>query len=170
MKRLRAAVILIVLSLGVARAGEGWPLQLGIFPPVQLIPEDMAVRGIKLNLPYSANDRVVGIDVGVASAGADMEVLQVNLYNRVYGEMTGLQVGLLDTIGSGNGLQIGLLNRVSTVFQGIQISLINVAEEMTGVQIGVINRTEFLSGLQIGVVNVIEESPLPFLPIINMSF
>jgi hypothetical protein len=166
MKRLRAAVILIVLSLGVARAGEGWPLQLGIFPPVQLIPEDMAVRGIKLNLPYSANDRVVGIDVGVASAGADMEVLQVNLYNRVYG----LQVGLLDTIGSGNGLQIGLLNRVSTVFQGIQISLINVAEEMTGVQIGVINRTEFLSGLQIGVVNVIEESPLPFLPIINMSF
>lgn len=170
MKRVCTACVFFLLCLGVAQAGEGWPLQIGIFPPAQLIPEDMAVRGLKLNLPYSSNDRVVGFDLGVAGAAGDMEALQINLYNRVYGEMTGLQIGLLDTIGSGNGLQIGLLNRVNTVYQGIQISLINLAEEITGVQIGVINRTQFLTGIQIGLVNVIEESPLPFLPIINMSF
>ena len=170
MKRVVLMGAVFVLCCGSANAESGFPLQIGVFPPVQLVPETMNVSGLRLNLPYSANDRVVGIDLGIASSAADMEALQVNLYNVVYGDLTGVQIGLLDRIGSGSGLQVGLLETVNTVYAGVQIGLINNAEEMTGLQIGLINRTEFLTGLQIGLVNVIEESALPFFPIVNLSF
>ena len=172
MKHALIAVAVLVLFLaGAGRAAEqAMPLQIGIFPPAQLVPEDVDIRGIRLNLPYSNNNHVVGIDFGIVSTAGDMEALQVNLNSIVYGEITGVQVGLLATTGSGNGLQISLLNRASTVFEGIQISLINMAEDMTGIQIGLINRTEFLTGIQIGLVNVIEESSMPFFPIVNFSF
>ena len=171
MKHALAAVVLLMFFAAGVRAEEiGMPLQIGIYPPAQLIPEDADVRGLRLSLPYSVNNHVVGIDIGIASTASDIDALQVNLYSMVYGEMTGVQIALLATTGSGNGLQISLLNRASTVFEGIQCSLINMAEDMTGIQIGLINRTEFLTGLQIGLVNVIEESAMPFFPIINFSF
>ena len=75
--------------------------------------------------------------------------------------------------GSGaKGIQLaGLMNINLGDIDGIQIAgLFNGADSVRGIQIGLINVAQKLSGLQIGLVNYIRESPVPFLPIINLKF
>jgi len=55
--------------------------------------------------------------------------------------------------------------------KGLQLAtLYNQADAMEGVQLGLVNVCKRMIGVQIGLINVIQESKLPFLPIINANF
>lgn len=41
--------------LGSPAAAEEKPIQLSLFAPVQLVPEDVAVKGLRINLLYGRN-------------------------------------------------------------------------------------------------------------------
>ena len=173
-------LLCVCLSLGcfnvsvagqmVANTTPASPLQLSICPPVQLVPEDYDVTGLRLNLPYGYNQRVVGLDVGIYSSANLAEVIQVNVFNQVLEEGDGVQVGVVNSADSFSGLQISLFNFISLNASGLQIGLINSATDIAGLQIGLINTSETMRGLQIGLVNVISDSRVPFFIGINGSF
>jgi len=116
--------------------------------------------------------------------------------NIASGEVTGLQIsGIyagINNAGNLNGVQIagilGGINRAENL-RGIQISgfllginlakdtkglqittLYNQAESMHGLQLGLVNVCKQMTGIQIGLVNIIQESKMPFFPIVNASF
>ncbi len=165
------------------------PLAISIVPPVQVPSEDWDIYGVRLNIFVGAHRDVAFIDVGVlgnivygnlsgvqlagiynrignsdgAIEGAcimndvrhDFCGVQLALCNRVSGDMEGLQAGLINLTQDGAGLQMGAFNR---------------AERFSGLQIGIANYAYQLNGLQIGVFNVIEDSNIPFMPLINAAF
>ena len=164
---------LLLVSFGVASHGyDTTPLQISIWPPnLQVVTSDIDVSGLKLNLPYGGNNRIVGVDLGIASTSENCSALQINLLNMTSQRYSGLQVGLFNLSGESSGLQIGvIMNSTDASASGLQIGLINATDEMTGVQIGLINYTDFMIGFQIGVVNIIRESIVPFFPIVNFCF
>jgi hypothetical protein len=152
------------------QAFESLPLQIGLWPPVQVVCPDSTVQGLKLNLPYADNEIVQGLDLGVVSGAECFDGIQVNLVNWVRDLATGIQVGAANTSGALDGLSIGVVNRVQTRFTGMQIGVLNYAEDAAGMQIGVINGAETMVGIQIGLVNVIRAAWVPCLPIINWEF
>ena len=81
--------------------------------------------------------------------------VQLGLVNRVGGDMEGLQAGVINMTQDGAGIQMGLFNR---------------AERFSGLQIGVANYAYQLEGVQIGVFNVVEDSNIPFMPVLNAAF
>lgn len=147
-----------------------FPLQLAIWYPVQALPGNYEVTGLKLNLPYGYNEHVVGIDAGVYGTARVMEAVQVNVMNDVIEQLTGWQVGVINRSGALAGLQTGVLNFVDLEASGLQIGLINRADDIVGVQIGIINTCEMMQGIQIGLVNIIAESSVPFMIGINCRF
>ena len=163
---------LLLVSFGVASHGyDTTPLQISIWPPnLQVVTSDIDVSGLKLNLPYGGNGRIVGVDLGIASTSDNCSAFQINRLNMSTERYSGFQVGLFNLSGESAGMQIGLLNSTDSIATGLQIGLINSTDEMTGVQIGLINYTDFMIGFQIGVVNIIKESIVPFFPIINFCF
>ena len=89
----------------VIAAGIGWvmpaqashPIQVGVYPPAQLVDEGDSITGARMNLPYSTNAGLTGVDVG--------------LFNRISGNLTGLELGIVDMAkGTEHGLQLGLVN------------------------------------------------------------
>lgn len=94
------------------------------------------------------------------------------------GEVNGLQIsgiiGGINIAGNVHGAQISgayLGINLAKDVQGVQIGTIyNQADAMEGVQLGLVNVCKKMQGVQIGLVNVIQESKLPFFPIINASF
>ena len=102
MKRALAASAIGILTLlgspATACAAER-PIQVSIFTPAQLVPEEDGVRGLRLNLIYGRNKSVQGIDVGFV--------------NRL-------------TSGQSRGLQIGLVGMVDVDFCGAQLNVFNV--------------------------------------------
>jgi len=99
----------------------------------------------------------------------DMRGLQVGLWNQVKCSR-GIQIGAINLDDTMAGLQIGLLNQPFQTMQGLQVGFYNRAETMAGVQLGLFNGANKMTGVQIGLFNVIQESPVPFLPIINAHF
>ncbi|NLG13506.1 MAG: hypothetical protein GX561_04790 [Lentisphaerae bacterium] len=172
---MRRALLLISLLMGVGTACMAYdttPLQIAIWPPsLQVVPPEIDVSGLKLNLPYGGNETIVGVDLGIASTSNNTSALQINLVNCAHERFSGFQVGLLNLSGESRGLQIGvLMNSTDEVGSGLQIGIINSTTEMNGVQIGLINYTHFMIGFQVGLVNIIRESIVPFFPIVNFCF
>lgn len=54
------------------------PLQLSVWNPVQLVPDDWDVWGLRLNLPYGMNRDLYGLDVGVFNLGGRPRVCPTN--------------------------------------------------------------------------------------------
>ncbi len=160
----------MVLLAVTTQAVESLPLQLALWPPIQVVCKDSTVQGLKLNLPYGDNELVQGIDLGLISGAECFEGVQVNVVNWVRDLASGIQVGVANNDGAMDGLSVGVGNRVSTTMTGLQVGVMNVAEDAKGLQIGVINVTETMVGLQIGLVNVIREARVPVLPILNWEF
>jgi hypothetical protein len=188
-------VFLVVPQFG--WAGDCSPLQISFIPPLQLVPAEKDVCGLRLNLPLGGNDNIYGLDLGFFGDARESKGIQLNLIGNSTGNVLqltdnyqqGIQLaGLLNlNFGNSDGIQIaGFVNIAASVVQGMQIAgvknmgrdvrgiqiagLLNFAESVRGVQIGLINVTGKLSGLQIGLVNYIGESPVPILPIINLKF
>ncbi len=179
MKKLALALALILCSTVMVSAFDTTALELSIWAPrAQLVPPEIAVSGLKLNLPYGNNYQVTGLDLGLVSINrsqgdqhpASVSAIQVNLWNSTDGDFTGLQVGLVNIADNSSGIVVGLCNVTSNCARGLFVGLINSSLDFRGIAIGVVNYTQFLTGIQIGLVNIATESTLPFFPIINMCF
>lgn len=169
---------LLAVLLSPVGAWAQSPVQIALFPPAQLIPEDQAVNGLRLGL-YARNSAMTGLDLGLAMhTTGSATAVQVSLVNVVEGDFTGiqlgwglggslanvtrghvqgLQLGLYNGAGSGEGLQWGIINHTEGRMQGLQLSLVNIADD--------------LYGLQVGLINIIRSKDrFPVLPLVNWKF
>src|SRR5450759_2326604 len=121
------------------------PIQISICPPIQLVPGNWDVWGLRLDLPYGNNRDLYGIDAGIGNIVSDEFVgIQVGGINSIRGlesHAIGLQVaGLVnDSAGNMKGAQISFWNQGGG-FEGAQMGCINLARgDFAGVQMGAIN-------------------------------
>ncbi|MBR4673422.1 MAG: hypothetical protein IKP00_03065 [Victivallales bacterium] len=172
MKRALFFALFLFAAITMVSAYDTTPFQLGIWPSnFQIVPEEINVSGLKINLPFGGNDYIQGVDLGIASTSIDTSALQVNiLCNRAHENFSGLQFAILNQAGRSNGIILGGFNITDESVRGIEVGIVNSALECRGLQIGLINYTEIMTGLQIGLINVITESVVPVFPIINFCF
>lgn len=152
------------------------PFELSFAAPLQMVPENWDVAGIRINLLHGRNHNVGILDVGLLNETTDREYgLQIGgLWNSVRGDLTGIQIaGLVNTSGGplSQGVQIGCCNMAGTM-AGLQIGVFNhTFGSMIGWQIGAFNISDQpLHGTQIGLINLNESGTVPFMPIINCGF
>lgn len=154
-----AAPILATLLLAPAAARpEGKPISLGVFTPVQIVPEGQGISGFRLSLIYGRNAFMTGLDLG--------------LVNTTSGQFTGLQWGLVGVVdGNFTGWQDNAVNITGQTFVGLQWGFYNQARHVKGLQLGLVNNTVTMNGIQIGLINIIQQGGmLPVFPIFNFSF
>ena len=155
-----------------ALAQEGAPIQLSVFPPIQIAGESESVRGVRLSLLFGRNANVTGLDWSLIanhttgdqtglqlSLGSlvegDFTGLQWNMVNVTQGEMYGVQLGLVNVTGTARGFSWGGVNYSKGNYRGLQLALVNYAQSMAG-------------GVQVGLINIIKEGgQFPFFPIVN---
>lgn len=173
MKKFACALVWLAVCCGSVQALDTSCLQISLWAPkVQLVNETVDIYGLKLNLLYGGNERVVGLDAGLFSNNESVSALQANIFmNRTREHFAGLQAGIYNGAASSSGIKIGLVNRTEGINSGVSVGLLwNSSLENRGVTIGLINYTEFLTGLQIGLINIATKSTVPFFPILNFCF
>lgn len=154
-----AALAAALVVAAPARAAEGKPFQLSLFPPAQIVPEKESVEGVRLGVIYDKNVNVTGFDFSFIAAHAT-------------GNLTGVQwalVGIND--GNAMGWQWGAVNLTGGTMKGLQWGLYNQAKRVEGLQLGFVNNTGTIHGLQIGFINIINQGGwLPVMVIANGNF
>ncbi len=164
-----------LLSLGLLLALSGpvladVPISLGILPNVQTSDADESVNGLRINLVYSHNSSLSGIDWGVVGRTDDgMTGLQLAWVGINKGDLTGVQYNWLyaGTEGEVSGAQFGLWNDCETL-RGLQWGFYSSAGSNHGLQLGLINRTGNLRGVQLGLINIADSGgAFKVFPILN---
>ncbi len=152
-----AAVALIFIST--PAMAQDKPIQLSLFTPVQIFPEDVAISGVRLNLLYGRNVYVTGLDLGLVN-------------HTTTGKSVGVQFGFVGLVDSDfKGWQDNNVNIVKGDFEGFQWGVVNYAHYASGFQLGFVNYAGSMKGLQIGLVNIIGQGGMfPVFPIVNWSF
>ena len=105
-----------------AAAGEK-PIQIALWNPVQIYPEETSIKGFRLSLLYGSNKDVKGLDLGIVSrttgvckglqygavgiVGGEMYGWQAHWVNMTAVKMYGLQSGLFNQTAGGEGVQSG---------------------------------------------------------------
>jgi hypothetical protein len=140
-QRMKKLLFLCVLFAGMllvpALSAAGWsPLQVAIWHPIQMVPDQWDVYGMRMNLIYGKNKNVWGVDVGVA--------------NTTEGPVRGIQAGVINGPGDLDGIGVGGINSTRRV-NGFQAGLFSVAEErVTGIQLSALfNQSPVVRGLQL---------------------
>ena len=169
------------------------PIGLGILPPMQWPSETGDVILARVALFWAENHNVSFFDVGgfATLTGGDFTGFQLGgIWNHVGGNAGGVQVGgignsiggdftgiqvasvvnYMDGGGVLSGLQLAVVANMAGDGAGLQIGLYNGAGDFQGLQIGLVNSAKHLQGLQIGLLNFIEDSTLPFCPILGVGF
>ena len=159
---LTGSMVLGTLLFAASASAEGKPFSAGVFDPIQIVPSDEGIAGVRLSLFYGNNASLKGFDWVFLGL------------NRVKGDMSGVQLGLVNWTESGEqkGAQLGLVSLTGGHFAGAQLGwAFNYAKEVTGLQLGVVNYAERLNkGLQIGLVNIAKNGFLPVFVITNFNF
>ncbi|HKK93059.1 MAG TPA: hypothetical protein VJ925_06470 [Longimicrobiales bacterium] len=146
------------------------PIQIAIFPSLQLVPENEAVKGLRLSI-YGRNAAMTGLDWGIVQqTTGPFKGLQIGLVGLNEGGTEGIQWGGVNiTEGDLLGAQVGLINS-ATSGEGLQGGGFNYSRNFRGLQIALVNYAETLNGVQIGFINIIKENGLfPVLPIFNVG-
>jgi hypothetical protein len=167
--------------------------------PLQLIPRDADINGLRISLLQTINKDVRGVDLGgMPVTNGHARGVQVGIVAGVEGDMVGMQLGFVAVAreltglqmdfmggasgkglqlsagnigGSFSGVQIGLGgNAASGPVTGLQVGFLNGTPELAGVQLGLINYSGSAKGVQIGALNIIRQGPVPFLPVVNAAF
>lgn len=148
--------ILILPSLGNAQSR---PVNIALFNPIQIFPEDNSIAGLRINLIYGKNVSMVGLDWGLINGVGS-------------GGFTGLQFGLVNVCdGNVVGFQGGGLNLVDRNVEGFQWGWFNSGDHVSGFQLGLVNNARSMKGIQIGIINIIHTGGfMPVFPIVNWSF
>ena len=135
------------------------PIQLALFNPIQIFPENTSITGLRFSLLYGKNARVNGVDLGLVNfTSSDQLGIQWGAVGYTEGNFTGWQSNWVSiTKGQFVGLQSGVVTYNSSKVSGLQFAVVNYAATM--------------NGLQIGLVNIIGEGGfLPVFPFFNFSF
>lgn len=165
------------------------PLAISIVPPAQVPPQDWDIYGVRINVFVGRHRNVAFVDAGILGNIVDGNMTGVELagiYNRIGSSDGAIQAACIMNYVKHDfcGVELGLANRVRGDMQGLQAGVVNLTGDGAGIQMGVINSAERFSGLQVGLVNyayqlegvqigafnVIEDSNIPFLPLINAAF
>jgi len=151
--------IVFIIFMSFPAVAQDRPIQLSLFAPVQLFPEDTHISGIRLSLIYGRNVSVTGLDWGLVN-------------HTTTGKFTGVQFGCVGLADSDFlGWQDNAINIVKGDFEGFQWGFVNYANYAHGIQLGFVNYAAGMKGLQIGFVNIIKQGgAFPVFPIINWSF
>jgi len=130
------------------------PIQLSLFPPIQIVPENESVGAFRLSI-YGANTDMTGFDFGIAS--------------KTTGTFKGVQwtfVGLVDQ--DFIGWKSNFVNITKGAMTGLQTGAYNSANYCNGLQFGIFNSTETIKGIQLGLINMIGSGGwMPIFPIVN---
>ncbi len=135
------------------------PVNVALFNPVQIFPENNSIQGLRINFIYGKNVSMEGLDWGLVNSTGS-------------GGMTGIQWGFIN-INEGNvvGWQSGAINLNDNNVKGFQWGWFNKGNHVSGLQLGLVNMAESLYGLQIGLINFIKTGgQFPVFPIVNWSF
>lgn len=162
MNRLNTILLIGLLVLLIAAAqlsAEEKPVQLSLFTPIQIVPEEDSVSALRINLIYGKNASIRGFDLGIIN-------------HTTAGLSKGVQIGFVSVVDADFlGFQYNMVNATRNDFEGFQWGFVNYAGSCRGFQLGFFNYAEAMHGLQIGLINVIREGGvLPVLPIVNWSF
>lgn len=135
------------------------PVQLSLFTPLQIFPEEDNITVFRFNLIYGRNASVRGLDLGLVNhtTGSGSKAVQWGLVSWNDEDFT--------------GWQYNTVNVTRRNFKGFQWGAVNYVNSGRGLQLGLVNYAETMYGIQIGFVNVIRTGGLlPVLPIVNWSF
>ena len=124
-------------------AAQEHPINVALVTPIQIVPADQHIRGLRLNVIYGRNAAMTGVDLGIA--------------NHVAGRMDGVQWGVVNLADSMVGWQAGTVNYTSGRFEGLMWGPVNYAGHINGLQLGLVNYAAQASGIQIGLVNIIKK-------------
>lgn len=153
-QRLFVMILGVLMISTVAQAQN--PVQLSLFPPIQLVKESQSVSVLRISL-YGKNTHTQFFDFGIVS-------------HNTSGESKGIQwsfVGIQDDF---TGWQNGGLNYSTGHVTGLMTGAINYSGRFTGIQFGLINYTKSAKGIQLGLLNFINKGGfLPIFPIFNFS-
>jgi hypothetical protein len=149
-------LILILPNVGSAQSK---PINIALFNPIQIFPENNSIVGLRINLIYGKNVSMAGLDWGLINGVGS-------------GGFSGIQLGFANICdGSFVGWQNGLLNITKGNVEGFQCGWYNTGNHVSGFQLGLVNFAESMYGLQIGIINIIRSGgQFPVFPIINWSF
>lgn len=152
------ALSILILIVSPVAAQEK-PIQLALFAPIQIVPEETPVKGVRLSLIYGRNTKVTGLDWGLIS-------------HTTSGLSKGAQFGLVGLADADFlGFQNSVVNITKGNFEGFQWGAVNYANHASGFQLGFVNYAVTMEGLQIGLVNIIKKGgQFPVFPFINWSF
>lgn len=138
---------------------QGQPVQLALFNPVQIVPEQQSISGLRLNFLYGKNTSVEGLDLGLVN-------------HTTSGMSQGVQFGFVGyNEADFTGWMDNTVNLSKGSCKGVQFGIVNQAGSMNGIQFGLVNYAGSMKGLQIGLVNIIKQGgAFPVFPIVNWSF
>lgn len=149
---------IIISSISFINAQDK-PIQIALFNPVQICPENTSIAGLRWDIIYGKNNNVLGLDFG--------------LVNQTTGTQSGAQWGFVNLVEGGfKGFESGFVNATKGNSLGLQGGFVNYhGGFFNGVQIAVINYTETLKGLQLGLINIIGKGGfLPVFVLFNFDF
>jgi hypothetical protein len=151
------ALSLFIAFTAIVNAQEK-PVQVALFNPVQIFPENTSISGIRLNIIYGKNTNVTGLDLG--------------LVNQTTGSQTGVQWGGVNMTGSFKGWQDGWVNITNGNSLGLQTALVNYhSGHFNGLQLSIVNYAATMKGLQLGLINIIGKGGfLPVFVLFNFDF
>lgn len=155
-------MMLILMAIAIMPAdgsAEEQPFQLSLFNPLQIRPEDTAIKYFRFNLIYGKNTSLTGLDIGLVN-------------HLTSGESMAVQWGFGNWVEADlKGMQWGAVNGTRGTFTGWQWGFVNYSGHTSGFMLGFVNYSESMYGLQIGLINIIKEGGmLPFFPFFNFSF
>jgi hypothetical protein len=159
MKKYFIILTICFISFSTLISAQDNPIQLSLFNPIQIVPENESVSGIRLNLIYTKNVNMTGLDIGLVNlTTGKLSGVQWGGVNLLDGGMTGWQSGFVNiSKGHAVGLQTSWVNHHSSHFNGLQLAIVNYAAT--------------LEGLQLGLINIIGQGGfLPVFPIFNFDF
>lgn len=172
-KKITLLITLAAMALPGIAFADG-PINLSLFPPVQIVGETESVTAFRLGL-VSKNHDMTGLDLNfVAMNSGSVTGVSFSGIGIVDGDFTGWQDSWIASITNGNmqGLQVGAFTKSGVGSSGVQFGIVNTSDDFSGLQVGLVNITQTMrSGLQIGLVNIINsKDKLKFFPIVNWSF
>jgi len=180
MKRAILYTILILLYSTTAMADSAFQFH---FAGVRL-PDAPNVKGMRLVLLYGTNEKVGGLDLGLASFNESdtQSGFTFNMgISRVTGESSGCACALINIHeGEDKGLNASFINVLNSAEKAVNISFVNLTEGNTSIeiggltmakksktQIGFVNFAEEIETVQIGFLNFAENGFFPMFPFFN---
>ncbi len=146
-----------------AADSDNSPLELALFPPLQLPGTEFGVKGLRVSI-VGLNREVRGLDLAILGNITNVTFKGTAIaglfnYNRASSTIIGLQVAGIANINAGQ----------NDVY-GVQLAGFNSAGNVHGLQIGLLNICNQLHGIQIGLFNINKNGLFHASPIINAAF